>query len=252
MRGDGTITKENNSEDAVKIWDAHTHLGKSKLWHGFPPSRRPEQLIGEMNKYGIEKAIIFANPSNNKDFFKRNDELAAYAARYPDRFIGFARVDPHFKSETEKYLKHAFTELGLKGIKLHPVVEKFDPCDENFYYIYEIAEIYNVPILFHFEENLSIEGIPTRFPKLKIILGHLKESSLIYLKNFSNVCVETSGCSESTLLKAITIDENRVLFGSDYPYHKIAPEIKNIERIISENRIKEKVYRYNLIKLLGL
>lgn len=205
-----------------------------------------------MDKYGIEKAIIFPNPSNNKNFFLRNNEMAAYAARYPERFIGFARVDPHLKSESEKYLKYAFTELGLKGIKLHPVVEKFDPRDENFYYIYEFAETYNVPILFHFQENLSIEGIPTRFPKLKIILGHLKESSLAYLKTFSNVYVETSGCSESTLLNAVNINENNVLFGSDYPYHKIAQEIKKIERSLSESNVKEKVYRYNLIKLLGL
>ena len=60
-----------------------------------------------------------------------NDRVAEICRSFPEQFVGFASVDPH-KPDAIEELDRAITELGLRGLKIHPQVQAFYPDDPRF------------------------------------------------------------------------------------------------------------------------
>jgi len=97
----------------------------------------------------------------------------------PERFIGFASVDPQ-RVDAAEVLEDAFGELGLAGLKLHPARQKFIPSDERYNPLYEICLRYNRPVIFHAGMSLQpdapswyahpaqFEALALRYPRLRI------------------------------------------------------------------------------------
>ena len=78
-----------------------------------------------------------------------NDYVAGIVRGHPEQFIGFASVDPWKGKAAVLELERSVNELGLKGLKLHPVHQSFFPNDPRFYPLYEKAAELGVPVLFH-------------------------------------------------------------------------------------------------------
>jgi predicted TIM-barrel fold metal-dependent hydrolase len=55
-----------------------------------------------------------------------NDRVAEICEAYPRQFVGFASVDPH-KADCIDELERAVTELGLRGLKVHPRSRRSTP-----------------------------------------------------------------------------------------------------------------------------
>jgi predicted TIM-barrel fold metal-dependent hydrolase len=144
----------------------------------------------------VDRAICFniaippdATASLNADYFMGeartiNDETAEFVRTYPDKFIGFLSVhprDPRMHDEIER----AVNDLGLRGIKLGPNYQDFDPLGEDACQLYQRAQELHLPILFHqgtspvrfadldYAHPRHADRIAMRFPELKIILAHL-------------------------------------------------------------------------------
>ena len=65
-----------------------------------------------------------------------NDAVAAFVADAPDRRIGFLSVHPEVDGALDE-LERARDDLGLKGIKLGPNYQVFDPLGEAALRVYE-------------------------------------------------------------------------------------------------------------------
>jgi 2,3-dihydroxybenzoate decarboxylase len=134
-----------------------------------------------------------------------NDELAAAIAAHPTRYAGLAAIAPQNPAAAAKELERAVTKLKLKGaiVNSHTQGEYLD--DPKFYDILAAAEALDVPIYIHpntppngmikplMERGLDgavfgfavetglhalrlvVSGVFDRFPKLRIVLGHLGE-----------------------------------------------------------------------------
>ena len=105
-----------NDEDVLPHY--HTQLGRVR-----------ERLIGakadadtlyrEMEK--VDKAIVFALSYADTSGIDSSDETTVAAvAKYPDKFVGFAYLDPR-RPDCMERLRHAIEELGLKGVKYGPI-----------------------------------------------------------------------------------------------------------------------------------
>ena len=95
-----------------------------------------------------------------------NDQVEALCKLHPDKFYGFASVDPH-REDALEVLERAFCRQGLRGLKLNPSKQRFDPSDERMEPIYALCERENKPIIFH--AGLSWEpdapaAMPIRWP----------------------------------------------------------------------------------------
>lgn len=175
-----------------------------------------------------------------------NDEVAGIVKMYPNRFVGFASVDPWKGKLAVEEIERAVTELGLKGAKFHPGIQAFYPNDTRFYGLYEKIVELGVPALFHTGTNglgagvaggmgikldytrpIYLDHVAADFPDITIIGAHpawpWHEEMLAIIGHKSNVFMDLSGWSPKYIPKAIMDEargrlQDRILFGSDYPF----------------------------------
>jgi len=233
----------------TKICDAHVHLGKSGPWQPYAdPTIYVDDLISLFDEYNVESAIVFPNPNVGDKYAQMNDYIAMSVRKYPKRLIGFGRVDPRREDAAEE-LGRIKNTLHLTGLKLHPMVECFRPDHPFFNKFFQTVDELCLPTLFHTGDGFSSPGliskIAKKYPKLPIILGHLKEGALTVMGQFENVYVETSGTLPDFIELAIDIDEERVLFGSDIPYYRYPTQIAIVEASKITQKAKRKVFYEN-------
>jgi hypothetical protein len=233
----------------LRICDAHVHLGKSGPWQPYhDPTIYVADLIRLFNKYEVERAVVFPNPNVGDKYPEMNDYIANCVRKYPDRLVGFGRVDPRREDAVEE-LTRIKNQLFLTGLKLHPMVECFRPDHPFFNRFFQEAGKLGLPILFHTGDGFSSPALLTKiakkYPKLPLILGHLKEAALNTMKQFDNSYVETSGTLPDFIELATDIDEDRILFGSDVPYYRYPTQIAIVEACQIAQKAKRKVFYEN-------
>ncbi|MDF1513023.1 MAG: amidohydrolase family protein [Anaerolineae bacterium] len=129
----------------------------------------------------VDKAIVFgiAREGHNP-----NDATAAFANAYSHKLIGFLSVNPNESDCLDEIARGVF-DLGLKGIKLGPNYQNFDPLGEPAFRVYQRAEEMGLPIVFHtgtspvrtadldYAHPRHFDRIAIAFPQLHIILAHM-------------------------------------------------------------------------------
>ncbi len=239
----------------MRICDAHVHLGKSGPWQPFlDPTTRVHALIRLLDKVGVEKAVVFPNPNVGDKYPEMNNYISECVRKHPERFVGFGRVDPR-REDAIVELVRMKEELGLSGLKLHPMVECFRPDHPFFNKLFQKTNELGLPILFHTGEGFSspslILKIARRHPELPIILAHLRESCLGAMKECRNIYVETSGTLPNFIEAAANIDDDRILFGSDIPYYRFLTQIAVVEAAAISQKAKRKICYQNFQILFG-
>jgi len=195
------------------------------------------------------------------------------------RFIGFASVDPHHPDAPGR-LKSAVEDLGLRGLKLNPAMQRFFADDTLAYPLYETARDLGIPILFHagmswepgsrlqYGHPIRMENVAADFPGLRIVLAHLAwpwvvEAVALALK-YPNVYLDTSALYfdnprdflrfAMTHQVPLTVFERslrkQLVFGSNYP----RVEIKNMAAAVESLGFSEEclnlIFRSNAETLL--
>lgn len=173
-----------------------------------------------------------------------NDRVAEICAAYPEQFVGFASVDPH-KDDCVDELQRAVTELGLRGLKVHPQVQAFYPDDETFEPMWAKAEELELPVVVHVGMTGLGAGVPggsgialdygrptfmdtvaARHPGLTVVMAHfgypwhLEVLASAQMK--SNVWVDLSGWRPRYVPDEVKREargrlSDRFVWGSDYP-----------------------------------
>lgn len=170
---------------------------------------------------------------------KINDEVAAIVQAYPQKLIGFLSVHPRDPMALEE-IERATGDLGLRGIKLGPNYQNFDPLGEDAYRIYRRAQELRLPIIFHqgasparfadldYAHPRHMDRVATAFPELKIVMAHLGHpwhpDCVAVVRKHPNVYADISGSfyrpwSYYTGMRLATEWGilPKLLFGSDYP-----------------------------------
>ena len=210
-----------------------------------------------------------------------NDYVADIVKKYPDQFIGFATVDPWKGKAAVLEVERSVRELGLKGLKLHPIHQAFFPNDTRFYPLYEKCADLGVPVLLHSGFGAAGAGMPgggglklkyaapipgiddvaADFPNLTIIMAHpawpwIEEQIAVTLHK-PNVYLDLSGWSprfipDSLIREANTRLREKILFGSDFPY--LPPErwLAEWEELAIRDEVRPKVLLENARKVLKL
>ena len=87
-----------------------------------------DELFAEWNICGLTQAALLPLDVTTTagGWVVTNDEVHKLCQLHPDKFYGFASVDPH-RADAMEVLEKAFHQQGLCGLKLHPAKQKFDP-----------------------------------------------------------------------------------------------------------------------------
>ncbi len=103
--------------------------------------------MASMDGAGVDKVVTFAIGAGEPvDYRDTNNYIASSMGKYPDRIIRFMRLNPaKGPKDTLKVLEEG-VKLGLKEIKIHPLIEKCPANDkENVYPLMEAAQHHGLP-----------------------------------------------------------------------------------------------------------
>ncbi|MBI4337648.1 MAG: amidohydrolase [Chloroflexi bacterium] len=210
-----------------------------------------------------------------------NDWIASIVQRWPHQFVGFASVDPWKGKQAVQELERCVKELGLRGLKVHPVEGKFELNDPRFYPLWEKCAELRVPLLFHSGFAASgagqpggdgyklkysapipyVDDVAADFPELTIIMAHPAwpwvEEQIAVVLHKANVFMDFSGWSPRFIPKALVQEANtrlkdKVLFGSDYPFLPPDRWLKEFEQMDMREEVRPRFLKENAKRALGL
>ena len=168
----------------------------------------------------------------------------------------------------------------VRGLKLHPPLQQFDPNDRLAYPLYEVFAEARLPVLFHtghsgigtgmpggggirlkYGNPMPIDDVAVDFPEMPIILAHpsfpWQDEAISICLHKPTVYIDLSGWSPKyfspTLVQyANTLLKHKVLFGSDYPLHHAGSLAGRSREDAIREEVRPLILKENAVKLLGL
>jgi predicted TIM-barrel fold metal-dependent hydrolase len=223
----------------------------------------PEQLIEAMDRYGIGRAVLA--PSDGwlaVDNREGNDQILAWARRWPGRLLGYATANPWYGERALAELERAL-DAGLHGIKLHPARQGFMLLEPIVEPILALAARRRVPV--YVVTGVPVASMPLqlaelarRFPETQLIMGRSGRTDfsldlLPAAQLAPNIYIETAYNLPATLgVIAQAIGPGRLLFASDAPFTNLELELGKLELIPEWPAMREAVLGANLARLLRL
>jgi 2,3-dihydroxybenzoate decarboxylase len=267
--------------------------------------------IADMDATGIARQLVFLSspgvqvfdPATGTSLARdANDQLLQEISSFKSRYSVLAAIAPHDPANAVKEMQRA-VGLGFKGavVNSHTQGEYLD--EPKFWPILEAAEALDVPIYIHPNTpppamigpflprgldgaiygfaaetglhvlRLIVGGVFDRFPKLRVVVGHLGEGlpfwlfrldfmhrSMVasnrypgarplkkkpsdYLKE--NIWVTTSGMQWAPAIKFCleVLGEDRVMYAMDYPYQFVPEEVKVTDELEVSEAVRKKLYQ---------
>lgn len=209
-----------------------------------------------------------------------NQEIQKLVSLRPERFIGFASVDP-LRSDAAEELEYAFRELKLQGLKLNLSRLKMYPTDLSLLPLYELCLKYNRPVIFHsglswepdapsrYGRPIEYEEVAIAYPELRFCLAHFGwpwvEETVMLMIKFPNVYTDTSllymdsprSFFDQLFLKNMGptwMEHNfmeQVMFGSNAPRFRPARIREGLESLPLKENSMEMLLGLNAEKFLG-
>jgi predicted TIM-barrel fold metal-dependent hydrolase len=201
-----------------------------------------EQLLPIMDQYGIEKVVL--SPPHKHivvDNHIGNDMIIALTRQFPDRFMGYASVNPWYGEKAELELRRAL-DAGLSGVKFHPALQGFFVFDSGkMDALMNIVGEYQVPVYIHtgtpiFALPFQVAELALSYPDIPFIMGRMGNTDFwidvpVAYNMADNLYVDTPYTSPANIAKLIDIDSRRILFSADLPYSHAGIERQKIEDI---------------------
>jgi predicted TIM-barrel fold metal-dependent hydrolase len=235
--------------ERFEVWDVHVHLlgrvykqsnedlEKGGLYVGggmkpLFPNYSPEELIEQMDKGGVDKAVTFApiwvgGNLVDPNYEQQNLVVAEAQEKYPDRIIGFAHVNPNFGKQAVAELRKCFKDYGLQGMKMHPDWDQYPATSILVRPLLDLCAEHGVPIVSHTGGNLSgpmkFLSLAELYPTVKMVMLHAAGKQIgdacRCVQAAPNLFLGTSGQFPFALNGAIkAVGPERVCYGSDHPY----------------------------------
>jgi 2,3-dihydroxybenzoate decarboxylase len=276
--------------------------------------------IADMDATGIDVQILLLTSPGVQVFdaatakslsVLANDQLADAVRRHPTRYVGLAACAPQDPAHAAKEIERGVRQLGLRGVIINSHTRHEYLNDPKFWAIFEAAEALDVPVYLHpntpskgliqplVERGLDgaiygfgvetgmhaltiiTSGVFDRFPKLKLVLGHLgealpfwmfrldymhraglranryacmkplKQQVSDYLKQ--NVYVTTSGMPWAPAIRFCqqVLGDEHVLYAMDYPYQYVAEEVLASDAVPMSAEQRRRFFQTNAEELFG-
>ena len=277
--------------ESLAAFDVHVHLESAddrtatdaavKKYFGDSGAPRDPNTLAEYYRSRKIAFVIFAVDERLTGRTRvSNEEVVLFAERNSDVAIPFASIDPNRGAEGVHEAKRLVSAGKVRGLKLHPPVQRFIPNDSLAYPLYEIFAEARLPVIFHtghsgigtgmpggggvrlkYGHPMPIDDVAVDFPSMPIIMAHpsfpWQDEAISICLHKPNVYIDLSGWSPKyfspTLIQyANTLLKNKVLFGSDYPL--ITPDrwLADFQKIAIRDEVRPLILKENALKLLGL
>ncbi len=170
----------------MRIFANHAHVYPDRLAPEWKPIKGTvNNLLRFMDELGIEKTVAFAHDGGEETF----DTVGWFANKVKniDRIVPFGVINPWREDAVADVRR--MHEHGFKGIKLHPCVYKFSVVSEESYEVYEVAQEFNLFLVFHTGPHwyklshyrpILFDQIAWDFPELRFSMEHVGGRAFFY------------------------------------------------------------------------
>ncbi|MBC8493017.1 MAG: amidohydrolase family protein [Chloroflexi bacterium] len=245
------------------IVDAHVYLGPCLFGYG----QSLEEIRANMDRLGIEKAILVPVKPRNYHLAPMNELVAEAVQKYPDQFLGLCRVDPWQAEAAVAEVQRGFEELGACGLYLDPWEENFQANDEVVFPVLQELSRCDKPVVLNaghlrVSHPTQIRDIASRFPAVRFVAcngaqinisGMLQFEARRMLEACPNVVIQTAGTYREDFLEEITteVGEERVLFASRSPVYDQEFEMARVRFAHLSASQKQKLWGSNALGVFG-
>jgi predicted TIM-barrel fold metal-dependent hydrolase len=236
---------------------------------GFDPLQEVGASLEELRRlfdlHDVARAVLLPIGDGYIHRFREQNRSLAQASGQEPRCLFFAAANPWFAEEALRELEASFTELGAAGVA-------FDTSRQGLYIdsplihpLIELARDHRKPVYFHtgvpiFALPLSLANLARRFPAVDFIMGAMGVSDywgdiIPALRLSPNIYIETSVNANVPAVLADFLGEfgdQKVLFGTGYPYTSYSLECRKIERAGIAVESLENIFYRNACRLLGI
>ena len=242
-----------------------------------------------------------------------NDQLAEACRKHPDRFSGMAACAPQDPARAAQEIERAVTKLGMRAVIINSHTQGHYLDEPRFAPLLEAAAALDAPIYLHpntpprnmitpmLEAGLDgaifgfgvetgmhalrliTSGTLDRFPKLKVIIGHMGEALPFWLYRLDymhqagvrakrydsvrplakgsvsaylreNFYITNSGVAWEPAIKFTqqTLGVDRVLYAMDYPYQCPPEEVVALDAMTMPLADKKKFFQSNAERVFKL
>jgi hypothetical protein len=248
----------------MKTIDAHIYVGESL----FGLEQSPDELLHLMDEAGVDQAVLIPNKPKGYALMPANRMVADAIRKHPDRFAGWARVDPWQGKAACEELCRGFEDLGLRGLVLHPWEELFQVASEIVDELVELARNYQFPVLVeagypNVSHPLDVAELAHRFPETTFIGTHglqldgaafaLTDAELA-MRECPNIIMETSGMYAPEVMETLVRDlgAERLMYGSHSPWLDLRLEVERARRLNVPPAAKELILGGNIARLMQI
>ena len=277
--------------------------------------------LKEMDESGIDHAILALTAPGTQVFdaetahriaVSSNDQLAEAVKKHPSRFSGLAAVGFGDIPGAVNELERSVRTLGLKGLICNSHIHGEYLDNPKFYPLLEALEALDVPLYLHprtppndmirplYEAGIDgsifgfavetsthllrliVSGTLDRFPRLRIIVGHLGEGLPFWLYRlnymhagqvrakryesikplelrpsdyfFRNIWLTTSGMpwAPPIMYTRQVVGADRVMYAMDYPYEYTPGEVSMQDALPLAPAERKQFFQDNAVSAFGL
>jgi predicted TIM-barrel fold metal-dependent hydrolase len=251
----------------TEVIDVHVHVGHNIV---FDTGQTPDECLAAMDRSGVARAIVSAVAGGRQvdgiaDTMRLNDAIAEAVRTHPDRFpIGLAGIEIRHDEKAVDELERAFTQLGLRGMVLHPTFEGIlvgstDVLDPLF----ELAAKFGGLCLLHATPDAmgsprAIAELAARYPAVTVIMGHpaltraQRDEATAAVADRDNVYVDVAYQHDPQNTEALVaaLGPDRVLFGSDAPFYDVGATLDSVRRAALSDDARERILHHNAAALI--
>lgn len=217
-------------------------------------------------KAGITHHLLCSAATSPAQIHSINSFIASCVATDPEHLFGFGTLHPD--SEDVGKDVEEILSLGLRGVKLHPDVQKFAlDSPESINMCRAVAG--KLPLLvhagdyrYHYSNPLQIRNLCEALPDLTVIAAHLGgwtqwEEAVKLLPGIPGLYVDTSSALFALSPERATeiircYGAGRTFFGVDSPMWDPTEEIARFSRLGLTREEREQILWKNAFAFLGL
>lgn len=203
-----------------------------------------------------DRVVVFGLQARATGVWVPNELVAGYVAKHPKKLIGWCSIDPN-EPDCVEQLDYCVHDLGLRGLKVGPAYQHFNPADPRCWPLFRRAAELNIPTIWHqgttfpsaarlgWAGPLQLEELAMELPDLRIIVAHLghpwEEDLIALIRKTPNMYADISAvhyrpwrywqAMATAMEYGVT---NKLLLGSDFPSATIDDVIAGLRSI---NRI---------------